>query len=84
MQKPSFNLSELRESKTLNKCRAFLPRLLESNTNLTDDISKGDTSKVIDSGIHYYRGQQCPEAVDIDGDGSDIVLGEFRGITLKV
>ncbi|ORM39779.1 uncharacterized protein BXIN_0147 [Babesia sp. Xinjiang] len=78
MKKPRFDLSELRGSDSLAKCKDFLPKLQESNDKLTQTISEGDRSCIIDSDIRVYRGSHCPESVT--GDDGDIVLDVGVGV----
>ncbi|GFE53660.1 hypothetical protein BaOVIS_010640 [Babesia ovis] len=78
MKKPSFDLSDLRGSTSLSKCKDFLPQLQASNHQLFETISKGGQDHVIDADMHVYHGNHCPEAVT--GDGGEIVLDVGVGV----
>lgn len=77
MKKPQFDLSDLGVPSSLKKCKEFLPKLLESNTALAQKISEGDSSHVVDSDMHVYRGSHSPDHVDGEHEEGKIFLGEL-------
>ncbi|GIX66263.1 calmodulin 3 [Babesia caballi] len=80
MKKPRFDLSELGGSKSLSKCKDFLPKLRDSNAALARAISGGDLSSVVDSDIRVYRGSHVPDPVADERAEDAIVLDVGVGV----